>query len=65
MLRPFLPPSIASIVVGIRVVVVVVHHIGSIPTLTLTSEKALSGSGIALRLLLHPCLKDARVRKIY
>jgi hypothetical protein len=43
---------------------VVVHHVGVVPTLALATKQSMAGSGIALRLVLHPCLKDTRVRKI-
>ncbi len=42
----------------------VVHHVRVVPTLALTSKQSLADSGIALRLVLHPCLQDARVHKI-
>lgn len=45
-------------------VVGVVHRVLIVPTLALTTEQPLSDSSIALGLVLHPCLKDTRVRKI-
>jgi hypothetical protein len=52
---PQLPPGISGIV----------HHVGVVPTLALTTKQSMARSGIALRLMLHPGLKDTRVRKIY
>ena len=51
---PRLPPGIIG----------VVHHVGVVPTLALAPKQALAGPGIALRLVLHPRLQDARVHKI-
>lgn len=43
----------------------VVHHVRVVPTLALPTEQSLPDSGVALlRLVLHPGLQDARVRKI-
>ena len=45
-------------------IVVVVHHVRIVPTLALTTKQPLAGSCVALRLMLHSCLQDTRVRKI-
>jgi hypothetical protein len=43
----------------------IIHHVGVVPTLTLTAKQTLSDSGAALRLVLHSRLQDTRVCKIH